>query len=488
MVGASPCPQMEKSLKPTTLAYWSVLSVVGVLVACGSDDEDKPGQVGDGCARDENAACEAGFACDPLSSGDGYVCGEPVTISGEVTDALSGGHVADSRVVALGADGSPVGDVVFSDDSGAYSVVVSAPRNADGSVAGDAKWTLNISAQGFEPFPAGPRPAVPIFASQLDDNAISDANTDVALLPLTDPTSRSRQISGTITADSPGGTLVVAEANGALSSYSIAARSGEFTIYNVPPGVYDVRGYKRGQQLEPGSADVTSAPSASVTLAESDVPLGSVSGNVNIVNAPGGSLTSVVLVPRAVFDPTLQRGPIPLGLRAPGLPEAPSINGQFRFEQVPQGDYMVLAAFENDSLVRDPDSSIGGTTLQQVSVVSGEAVAMDESFKITEHLAIVGPGAEVPEAVSGQVVFEWADDSSEDRYELELYTALGDLIWENRAVPSVSGSATVELEYGGPALVPGMIYQFRVTSFRDQQNGVTAISRSEDLRGVFEYR
>ena len=113
---------------------------------------------------------------------------------------------------------------------------------------------------------------------------------------------------------------------------------------------------------------------------------------------------------------------------------------------------------------------------------------MGESFKITEHLAIVAPGADTPEVVTGPVVFRWADDSSEDRYELELYTALGELIWEDRAVPSVSGRGDVELDYSGPALVSGMIYQFRVTSFRDQRGDATAISRSEDLRGVFEYR
>jgi hypothetical protein len=32
-----------------------------------------------------------------------------------------------------------------------------------------------------------------------------------------------------------------------------------------------------------------------------------------------------------------------------------------------------------------------------------------------------------------------------------------------------------------------MIYQFRVTSFRDRRGTPTAISRSEDLRGVFSY-
>lgn len=478
-------------MKRTTLAYSSLLCLCFPLLACGGDDDEpKPGEVGDACdASGEGALCAESLSCDPLADGSGHVCGEPPTVSGVVTDALSGEVVAGGRVVVLAADGSPVGDVVFTNDAGEYSTTVSAPRNPDGSVASDAKWTLNVSAQGYQVFPAGPRPAVPIFANQISaEGELRAANTEVALLPIENPELFARQISGTISAPNPGGTLLVAEGGAAPAPYAIAGRSGEFTLFNVPSNAFDVAGYKRGQQLEPEHVDVSEDSAEAVTLEPSDVPLGSVSGNVNIVNAPGGSLTSVVLVPASVFDSTLQRGPIPLGLRAPGLPEAPSINGAFAFSDVPLGDYMVLAAFENDSLVRDPDSSIGGTSLQQVSVASGESVTMGESFKITEHLAIVAPGADMPESVSGAVVFEWADDSSEDRYELELYTALGDLVWEDRAIPKVSGSDTVELSYGGPALVPGMIYQFRVTSFRDQQSGPTAISRSEDLRGVFEYR
>jgi hypothetical protein len=33
-----------------------------------------------------------------------------------------------------------------------------------------------------------------------------------------------------------------------------------------------------------------------------------------------------------------------------------------------------------------------------------------------------------------------------------------------------------------------MVYQFRVTSFRERSGVTTAISKSEDLRGVFEFR
>ena len=51
--------------------------------------------------------------------------------------------------------------------------------------------------------------------------------------------------------------------------------------------------------------------------------------------------------------------------------------------------------------------------------------------------------------------------------------------------PRPGDMVTVEVTYGGPALTSGMYYQFRVTSFKDTPNGSTALSRTEDLRGVF---
>jgi hypothetical protein len=457
------------------------------LAACGSEDEPRAGRTGDACTVDGESACETGLVCDPRADGVGYVCGEQVVIQGSVSDALSGDALAAGRVVVLAEDGSPAADVVYIEDDGDYSAVVTAPRNADGSVAETAKWTLAVSAQGYLPFPSGPRPALPISASQMDAGVIQGQSTDVTLLPLSNAESYAHEISGTIATTSPGGTLVVAEGGAGVAPHGIASRSGEFTIFNVPSGTFELTGYKRGQQLGKTSVDASEGSVNDALLEGSDVSLGGVSGNVNIVNAPGGSRTSVVLVPESVFDTRLERGPIPLGLRAPGLPEAPSISGAFAFDQVPHGDYVVLAAFENDGLVRDPDSSIGGTTIQHVTVGGAESVVMDQSFKITEHLAILGPGVETPDSVSGPPSFTWADDSSEDRYELELYTALGDLVWEQRAIPGGRGES-VELSYSGPALVPGMVYQFRVTSFRDRSGVATAISKSEDLRGVFEYR
>ena len=470
------------------LSTFALSSVLPLLAACGGEDEPRSGQLGDSCNRDGRSPCESGLACDPRADASGFVCGEPASIDGLVRDALAEGAVAGARVVALGADGSPAGDVAYTDESGRYSVGVSAPRAADGSIAPTAQWTLAVSAAGYEPFPAGPRPAVPISGSQVGAGGTIEApSTEVALLPLSQPELYALQISGRISAPDPGGTLVVAEGGTGPAPHAIASRSGEFVIFNVPAGAFELAGYKRGQQLERVAVDTRQGSASDALLASVDPELGNVSGNVNIVNAPGGSTTSVVLVPESVFDSRLERGAIPLGLRAPGLPDLPSVSGAFQIDQVPAGDYVVLAAFENDSLVRDPDSSIGGTALQHVTVGTGETVAMSQSFKITEHLAIVGPGAQTPERVAGPVTFRWSDDSSEDRYELELHTALGDLVWEQRAVFAGRGGEDVELVYDGPALTAGMVYQFRVTSFRDRSGETTAISKSEDLRGVFEW-
>jgi hypothetical protein len=469
----------------STLALSSALPL---FVACGGEDEARVGQRGDACSRDGRSPCESGLACDPRDDASGFVCGDPASIEGRVRSAVVDDAVANARVVALGPDGSPAGDVAYTDDSGRYSLGVSAPRAADGSISPTAQWTLVVSAAGHEPFPAGPRPAVPIYGSQVGaDGAIEAPSTEVALLPLSQPELYSQQISGRISGPDPGGTLVVAEGGTGPAPHAIASRSGEFVIFNVPAGTFELAGYKRGQQLERVTVDTSEGSASDALLASAEARLGNVSGNVNIVNAPGGSTTSVVLVPQSVFDSRMERGAIPLGLRAPGLPDQPSVSGAFEIDQVPPGDYVVLAAFENDSLVRDPDTSIGGTALQHVTVGTGETVAMSQSFKITEHLAIVAPGASTPERVTGPVTFRWSDDSSEDRYELELYTALGDLVWEQRAVLAGQGGEDVELAYDGPALTSGMVYQFRVTSFRDRSGESTAISKSEDLRGVFEW-
>ena len=142
----------------------------------------------------------------------------------------------------------------------------------------------------------------------------------------------------------------------------------------------------------------------------------------------------------------------------------------------------MLAAFENDGLVRDPDTSIGGTQIQHITVAGGNVAG--GSFKVTGALAVESPGANDIEIVSGTPTFTWEDDSSEDEYRVQVFDALGNQTWETTGNFDPGGGAPASVAYGGPALESGMIYQFRATSIK---NG-TPISSTEDLKGVFLYQ
>ena len=484
---------------------WCAAAVL--LGACGEKDVDASGDTdgevpseGDPCEpgaegsadTDDEPPCADGYACE--ANGDGYICAAPIEIRGIVLDALSETPIEGARVTALDETGVPVGSVSITDAEGRYVVSVTAARNDDGSIADTDTWTLFASAIDYQAFPGGLRPALPINAADAIDEEESDdetnrwvienPSTDVGLLPLPSDQIGGRTVSGVVRGDHPGGTLVVAEGGSSPARYTIADGDGSYAVFNVPAGPHTMVGYRGGLDVLPASIDGDADVEDADLEADEGAATAVVRGSVNIVNAPGGSETSVVLVPVSLYNENLERGPVPQGLRAPDAPAAPSISGGFEIDGVPPGRYKVLAAFENDALVRDPDTSIAGTAIVEIEVADAD-VDLAESFKITEGLAVESPGAEIPEVVTGTPTFVFADDSSEDRYEVLVFDAFGELIWEDREVPGVSGSDVVEVPYGGPALEAGQYYQFRATSIRETPNSTTPISRTEDLRGVF---
>ena len=321
-------------------------------------------------------------------------------------------------------------------------------------------------------------------ATNSDDTfVIESALTDVALIPLDADDLFS--ISGHITRfdgseNEIGGVLVVASGSGDAVS-AITDKSGEFTIFNVPDGDHELRGYAAGIQIEPEDVSVDGEHVVDVELVELDEATTTVRGSINLVNPGGYSVTSVILVVEDTFDPDAARGEVPRGLRAPRTGEV-DVSGAFSIENVPEGSYVALAAYENDGLVRDPDTSIAGTDFVYIDVSANQdEVNLSESFKVTGALEVISPGLDGPEAVTSAPTLTWADDSSEKWYEVRVFDAFGDEVWQNLDVPSVSGNDEVTVEYEGP-LEPGMYYQFRASSWN--QSG-SPISTTEDLRGVF---
>ena len=458
-----------------------LLVVVFAFAPMGCGDDDNQGEC------DLNSPdCAEDLVCEVVLGGKPH-CVAPLVIRGIVLDATDDEPIRGALVQAVDPNGAAVGTSDETGSDGRFTLTVPASRDNDGNPATES-YTLRTQAAGYQPFPTAIRPALPLdsgSALKTDGEwVIESAITTVKLLPLPGDTSGLGSISGTIQAEHHSGILVVAEdADQGYVGFSDA--SGDYTIFNVPAGSYIVNGYAAGVQLDPTEATLSAGDSETgVDLVEADRPLSTVSGNVQIVNSPGGSVTSVVLAVESTFVEDAARGQVPPGLRAG------DVNGVFAIENVTDGRYVVLAAFENDDLVRDPDQTIGGTRIVHIEVpdpITGNTVTLPEGFKVTEALEVVYPGADGPQAIDSPTpTFQWADDSSEEGYNVAVFDAFGNVIWSDEIGP-VSGSETVEHTYTGPALEEGMYYQFKAISFRDKTGARTAISTTEDLKGVFYY-
>jgi hypothetical protein len=390
----------------------------------------------------------------------------------------------------MDANGSAASAVAVTAADGTYALNLSVRRNADGTPEAGSTVTLRCDAAGYQTFPGGVRQALPIDVTQAQTTALSagkadvlnltTALSDIALIALP-PGSPTASIFGIVeTSDDYRGALVVAETSPTEGHTAIADLDGSYRIFNLHAGTYGVKAYAQGMSYDSATANLDAGATAETNIPLNDADTAILSGNVQIVNAPGGSATSVIMVVESTFDEALKRGETPPGLRAPSSGAAPNITGAFTIEGVPAGNYVILAAFENDSLVRDPDTCIAGTAILHRPLAAGETVDLSEGFKVTEALEILSPGAAGPETLSTATpTFSWGDDSSEDQYDITLLDTFGNQVW-TKTITGVSG-LDPSVPYDGPALVPGLFYQFSVISSKSG----CELSSTEDLKGVF---
>lgn len=462
-------------------------------VACEVVDEEEDearclaGEGGE-CVPDEDH-CSGDLVCAELESGQ-YECHQEVVVQGVVFDAETLDAIEGAHILAFDGERRALSDVAESDADGHYQLSLPAVRDEEGEPV-QQFFTLRGSAQDYQTFPGGIREAQPIDASSIEDVddqwVIDTTQTDIALIELAESDRGHPHISGTVDIDGGlGGVLVVAEPEGvdfeaeeqAVGISAVSGLDGSFTIFNVPPDDYEVRGYIADTQIEPEAVQIDDDNVEDVVLTLSEEGIQDVSGNIQIVRTEGE--TSILLLAASTFDETTVRGEAIAGLRAPKTGPG-DISGEWTIEGVPAGNYVIMAAYEIDGLVRSPDEGIAGTDIVQIEVPQGDG-EMDtgDSFKVTSALETFGPGADGPEGLSERPTLRWGNIANGDYYDVVVFDAFGDIVFEETGIQQQGGQTEYTAEYDGP-FDEGMYYQFRATAHRMG----SPVTSTEFLLGVF---
>ena len=435
------------------------------------------------CDDSVETPCEDDYLCEEVEGDTLKACFPPVSVAGKIFDlvAISLDPIENAEVVGMMVGTGLSTQKVLTDVQGNYRLTFSMKRDRKGLPVTEDVLKLSVAARNYEQYPDILRPSMPITFENVNCTVmycnVNSGFSSVGLYPVDDSVPL-YNIEGALS-DSSKGALVIAECDTPPCRYAYTDDNGDFTIMNVAAGTYSIKAYAKNINYSTPEVTVVDADITGVTVDPLETELSTLNGSVNIVNAPGDLKTSVVLMPASTFIESFAKGLMVPGLRAPDTGIEPNISGDYSISGIPDGEYYVLAAFENDYLVRDPDPSIAGTQVLKVTLpdpVDGYTLDIT-NFKVTEAVEIFYPGAEGPEMISGNPDFSWARDPSATRYVVTVYNAQGIIIWEKEVAKTETETITVT--YDGPELRG--FYQWIVVSYKVDD----PISMSEDLRGIF---
>lgn len=421
----------------------------------------------EGCDVTDQLGCTSDKVCEEVEGGD-PACFLPVVLVGDVHDASTEAPIKDARLIAVDEAGLAISKAGSSAVDGSFHLQVPVKRDATGAPVSRV-FRLRVEAEDYQVFPRVPldTPTFDAKSGVAPDFELTDPAASIGLIHLTD-TSLAGKVTGSILADDPRGTLVVIGPNTGMADLD-----GKYVVFNVKPGNLKVQAFKQGTNFDVGAGALEASSSTDVDLSANDQPTSAVTGTLAGATKPA----SVILVQEDTFDATTVRGESPPGLRVDG------ITGAFAITGVPNGKYVVLPGFEDDGLVRDPDTGIGGTPIAKVTV-SGKDVALDTDLRVVAALDVVSPGANAIDTVAGTPKLVWEADPTADAYHVEVFTMLGAPVWETTGNFNQGGAKPATVDYAGDALEHGGLYQFRVTSVLMG----APLRATEDLRGLFTFQ
>jgi hypothetical protein len=339
---------------------------------------------------------------------------------------------------------------------------------------------VRISAQGFNEVPQGNVSPVPFSVSS------GQTHTQTYYLDILQGTFG--KIDGTVIPNLPGFLIVASLTTSSSEYHTYSGPDGYFVLFNVPYGTYQVNAIKSGYQSANQPQVTLSSASSSATL------------QINVNQITGSTLTGMVTflaVENGIVDVSLLDEESLSVVN--GLTTMIDTSKNYSISNIPPGNYVAWASYENDEYVMDPDWIFKNPGALDISFATDTSKMLD--FSVTGAITILSPtnppDSIIP-ALADSVVptFSWDAYPQTKEYIIEVRDINGNLIWggftetgeiRHAQIPKEWSSA--EFNFDGSAssqLQPGNIYQWRLYADDDATSGVqTLLSSSEDLLGLF---
>ena len=384
--------------------------------------------------------------------------------------------VVDSSAIA----GSNV--VLYNANSGESLMRVTS--GADGSAefigVNQGSFYVRIAAQGYKDLPIGNISPVPF--------SVNTWETFTQTYYMDTLQGVYGKIDGNLV-PAQGGFLIVAASSGSGTEvHTYSGPDGYFALFNVPFGVYQVYAVRSGYTIQ-DKPDVTltpASPDASVSLSLVQSAGSSLNGMVTFLAAENG-LVDISLLDRSSHSVVT------------GLTTRTDSSRDYILENIPAGEYIAWASYENDGYVMDPDWIFKNPGALNISFSSDSSAVLN--FSVTDAISIISPtnpDESIIPVVADSVVptFSWDQYPQAKEYIIEVRDINGDLVWggfdENGVIrhAQIPRSVTnIQFNFDGSAfsqLQEGQVYQWKIYADDDLAPNVqTLLSSSEDLKGLF---
>jgi len=387
-----------------------------------------------------------------------------------VRSANDSSSIANANVVLYNANSEESVSRVFSGSNGTAKFEDLSPGN----------YYVRISAQGFNEVPQGSVSPVPF--------SVSSGQTFSQKYYMNVLQGTFGTIEGTVNPNLTG-FLIVATSSGMNSEYHTnSGPDGYFVLFNVPYESYEVDAIKSAYQSanQPQVTLTSGSSSASVQINVNQITGSTLTGKVTFLAVENGIVDISLLdkISHTVVN---------------GLTAMIDSSRNYVINNIPAGEYIAWASYENDGYVMDPDWIFKNPGALNVSFSTDASKVRD--FSVTGVITIISPTnppGEITPAPADSLVptFHWNAYPQSKEYIVEVRDINGNLIWggftesgEIRHLQIPKEWNSVEFNFDGSAsspLQPGNIYQWRIYADDDAKSDVqTLLSSSEDLMGLF---